>query len=334
MNILLIAKSKILYTGFGAMKFEFLTFPISLLFLIISANMLLRFIEKFAGRIKISPLIIGATLIAIGTSLPETFVAVSSITQKALDISLGDIIGSNIANICLILGIGTLFFPVRIGTEKTQRNNLIMFVATILFVSLFWVNPIIRKYISIGLLIFYGVFLIAETIWGEIGKDHEDKRALTKLPKSKDNTLFLFLGIATSLFGLLASSHYLVESVIFFSKIFNISEEVIGLSVVAIGTSLPELATTLVSGINGDWKLLFGNIQGSNIYNLAVIGAVLFLFNNFGGGVPAYPLLILIIVTIMIILLSRKYEGTNIPRIYGLLFLLIYAFYIYKIYTS
>ena len=316
------------------MRYEFLTFPISLLFLIISANLLLRFIEKFAGKIKISPLIIGATLIAIGTSLPETSVAISSITQNAADISLGDVIGSNIANICLIFGLGILFFPVRIGTEKTQRNNLIMLLATFGFILLFWINPAFKKILGIALLVFYVAFLIIETIWGEFGRDHEDKKALKKLPKEKKNTIFLLLGVLVSLGGLLVSSHYLVESVIFFSKLFNVSEEVIGLSIVAIGTSLPELATTLVSGINGDWKLLFGSIQGSNIYNMAVIGAILFLSKDFAGQTTLYPLIILGAVTLLVIFLSRKYEGTTIPRIFGLLFLSIYAFYIYKIYTG
>lgn len=315
------------------MKFEFLTFSISLLFLIISANLLLRFIEKFAGKIKLSPLIIGATLIAIGTSLPETFVTVSSIAQNAAVISLGDVMGSNIVNICLILGIGILFFPVRIGTEKTQRNNLIMLLATAGFMLLFWINPAFKKILGIGLLVFYGLFLVIETIWGENGKKHEDKNALKKLPKSKGNIIFFILGIGLSLTGLLVSSHYLVQSVIFFSKLFNISEEVIGLSVVAIGTSLPELATTLVSGINGDWKLLFGSIQGSNIYNSAVLGAILFLSKDFGNQLNFYPLIIMAIVTVMITFLCKKYQGTNIPRIYGLLFIAIYTFYIYKIYT-
>jgi len=322
-----------LYTDLR-MQNQFLTFPLSLVFLIISANLLLRFIEKFAGKIKISPLIIGATIIAIGTSLPETSVAISSISQNAADISLGDVIGSNIANICLILGIGIFFFPVRIGTEKTQRNNFVMLLATLGFLGLFLVPDSIVKPLSIALLVLYGGFLIIETIWGEIGSKHEDKKALKKLSNNKGNALFLLIGIFASIAGLLISSHYLVTSVIYFSKLFKISEEVIGLSVVALGTSLPELATTLVSGINGDWKLLFGNIQGSNIYNLSIIGAVLFLSGKIGYPVPIYPLAILLLATLTIIYLSRKYEGTNIPRLYGLFYMGLYIFYIAQIYSS
>jgi len=307
-------------------------FCLSLLVLIISANLLLKFIKKFAGRIKISPLIIGATIIAVGTSLPETFVAISSITQKASDISLGDVIGSNIANISLILGLGIFLFPVRVGTEKTQRNNLIMLTVTAVFSALFFVPPLFKKTLGIILLVFYIVFVIMESIWGERGREHEDKKALAKFANDRGNPFLYLLGITASLTGLVASSHYLVESVIYFSKLLKISEEIIGLSVVAFGTSLPELATTIASGFNKDWKLLYGDIQGSNIYNLAVIGAILFIANGIGLSASLYSLMILWVVTLGIIYLSKRFEGTNIPHIYGLLFLAIYSFYIFKLY--
>lgn len=315
------------------MQNHFLVFFTSLLVLIISANLLLKFIEKFAGRIKISPLIIGATIVAVGTSLPETFVAISSISQNAADISLGDVIGSNIANIALIFGLGILLFPVRIGTEKTQRNNFIMFIVSTLFVFLFFLPPEIRKIVSILLIILYITFIIMETIWGENGRNHEDKKALSKLSSNKGSVILYLIGVVGSLGGLLLSSHFLVESVIYFSRLFGISEEIIGLSVVAVGTSLPELATTIASGFKKDWKLLYGDIQGSNIFNLSAIGAILFLSGKITYTVPFYPILVLAIVTISIVYLSRKYEGEYIPRFYGLIYLLLYVFYIAKIYT-
>lgn len=315
------------------MQNQFLVFIVSLFILIVSANLLLKFIEKFAGRIKISPLIIGATIVAIGTSLPETFVAISSISQNAADISLGDIIGSNIANIALILGLGIALFPVRIGTEKTQRNNFVMLIVSILFVLLFFLPIDIRKFISILLLIFYAIFIIIETIWGQNGRNREDKKTLSKLPNNKGSAIYYFIGLIGSLAGLLLSSHFLVESVIFFSRLFKISEEIIGLSVIAVGTSLPELATTIASGIKKDWKLLYGDIQGSNIFNLSIIGAILFISGKINYTLPLYPIIILAIVTISIIYLSRKYEGKNIPRYYGLLYLLLYVAYIAKIYN-
>lgn len=309
-----------------------ITFSFSLMVLIVSANLLLRFIEKFAGRIKISPLIIGATIIAIGTSLPEASVAVSAIAQNAIDISFGDIIGSNIANICLVLGLGIFLFPVRVGTEKTQRNNLIMLLVTTFFVGLLFVPFQLRKGLAALLIVFYIAFLVIETVWGELGRLKEDKKALAKMAVKKGNPLVFLLGMLGSLAALLVSSHYLVKTVISFSQLFNINEEIIGLSIVAVGTSLPELATTVVSGVDKDWKLLYGDLQGSNIFNLSVIGGLLLISSKIDYQIPFTPLAVLAIATLSIIYLSRRYEGTHIPRIYGLAYLGLYAFYILRIY--
>jgi len=311
----------------------FLTFSLSLMFLIVSANLLLKFIEKFSKRIKISPLILGATLIAIGTSLPETFVAFSSIAQSAADISYGDILGSNIANICLVLGLGIFLFPVRVGTEKTQRNNIIMLLTTAYFIGVLLAPPAWRKPLGVFPVFFYLAFLIIEIIWGEIGRLKEDKKALAKMPASRGSTPMYLIGILASMGGLIISSHFLVSSVISLSKLFGISEAIIGLSVVAIGTSLPELATTIVSGIDKDWKLLYGDIQGSNIFNLSIIGAILLTFSNTDYQISPYTLVVLSAATISIIYLSYKYEGTHIPRLYGLGYLAVYALYIFKIYN-
>ena len=310
----------------------YLIFAISLVFLIFSANLLLKFVEKFSSRIKISPLVIGATIIAIGTSLPETFVAISAITQKAVDISFGDIIGSNIANICLILGIGILLFPVRIGTEKTQKNNVLLAILTIFFASMFLLPQEARKILGAVLAVFYLIFIIIEIFWGEIGRLKEDKKALSKMEMCRGNPLLYLAGVGVSMVGLIFSSKYLVSSAITISKILGVREEVIGLSLIAVGTSLPELATTIASGIKKDWKLLYGDIQGSSIYNLSIIGAMLFMFGGSGYQIYPFSVIFMIVVTFSIIILSHKYEGTHIPRLYGLIYLSVYAFYLFRIY--
>jgi cation:H+ antiporter len=310
----------------------FAKFGLSLLFLIISANLLLKFVERFASRIKISPLIIGATLIAVGTSLPETFVAFSSIAQGVPEVSFGDIIGSNIANVCLILGLGIVLFPVRIGTEKTQKNNIILLILTFVFIGMLFIPQEYRKILGIGLVVFYAAFLIVEIFWGKIGSLKEDRKNLARMEKSKGSTAIYLLGTVVSLAGLILSSKYLVSSTITISKVLNISDEMIGLSVIAFGTSLPELATTLISGIKRDWKLMYGDIQGSNIYNLSIIGFILLVFGNSNTSIEIFPLVFMAVSTITIVILSHRYEGTHIPRLYGLIFMLAYAFYIFKLY--
>jgi len=201
----------------------FAQFLVSLLFLIISARLLLKCIESFASKIRISPLIIGATLIAIGTSLPETSVAISAIAQHVPEISFGDIVGSNIANICLVLGFGILVFPIRIGTTKTQKNNIILLVLTLVFITLLSIPHDLSRFLGIGLVIFYLVFLIVEIFWGRIGGLKEDKKTIAHLDKSKGNIFIYLLGIVASLAGLVFSSKFLVSSVIVISKLLKIN---------------------------------------------------------------------------------------------------------------
>jgi len=310
----------------------YLIFAVSLIVLIFSANLLLKFVEKFSSKIKISPLIIGATLIAIGTSLPETFVAISAIYQKAVDISFGDIIGSNIANICLILGIGITLFPVRIGTRKTQKNNILLAILTVFFAVMFFIPQDIRKIVGAVLIVFYVVFIIIEIFWGKIGRLKEDKKSLSRMERCRGNPFAYLIGIGASMVGLILSSKYLVESAISISKFIGVREEVIGLSLIAVGTSLPELATTIASGIRKDWKLLYGDIQGSNIYNLSIIGALLFMFGGSGYQIDIFSIIFMVAITFSIIILSHKYEGTHIPRLYGLIYLAVYIFYLFRIY--
>lgn len=312
---------------------EFFTrFLVSIFFLIISAYLLLKFSEKLSSRIKISPLIIGVTLVAIGTSLPETFVAISSIIQGAPLISFGDIIGSSIVNICLILGVNILLFPIRIGTSKTQKNNLILLIITAIFISLFFLPDDIGKILGVALIVFYLIFFVTEIIWGKEGSNHEDKKTLAKLEKGKGNPIVYLSGIFLSIGGLIISSKYLVASVIDISKAFNINQELIGLSLVALGTSLPELAAAISSGIKKDWKLLYGDIQGSNIFNLSIIGAILIIFGGSGYTIDVFSLIFMALTIVSVVILSHKYMGTNIPRGYGILYILIYVFYLFKIY--
>lgn len=310
----------------------FWAFLLSLFFLIISANFLVNFVEHFASKIKLSPLVIGATLIAIGTSLPETFIAFSSLAQNVPGVSMGDIVGSNIANIGLILGLTILIFPIRVGTEKTQRNNFLLLATTLIFLVLFFLPGNIRETLTFTLIGFYIFFMIVEILWGEEGSKKEDKKALNKMEKSHGKPLLFFGGIAVSIFGLIVSSRYMVASAISISQILKIDTKIVGLSIVALGTSLPELVTCIISGIKKDWKLIYGNIQGSNIYNLGVIGTILITLGDGGTLIHMPSVYYMAATTIVIFLLTKRFVGAVIPRIYGLLFLFSYGAYLFLIY--
>lgn len=306
----------------------YLVFGISLIVLILAAHILVKFVEKLAAKIRLSPLIIGATLIAFGTSLPETFVAISSIYQNVPNVSFGDIIGSTIGNISLILGLAILLFPIKVGTNKTQKNNLIMLVLTACFVLLFFLPPGTRKLLALFLTLFYVVFIVIEIIWGEMGSRKEDRRALTHMHHYRGRTSVFIVGILLSLLALIVSSKFLVSSALNIASVLGVDPEVIGLSVIAVGTSLPELITTIFSCLDKEWKLLLGDIQGSNIYNLSVLGAILILFGDGFTQIHTVSLIYLLATSVSFFLLIKKYEGKIIPHTYGLLYLISYGAYL------
>ena len=308
---------------------NYLVFTLSLIGLAFSANFLVSSAKKLSALFKLSPLIIGTTAVALGTSMPEFSVAISSIIQKAPSLSMGDIIGSCIANVCIILGVSILFFPIRVGTEKTQRNNLIILLLTASFISIFFIPQNIRKFLAFGLLSFYIIFLIMEFVWGKKGRKNEDKKAIEKMEKTKESPIKYILNMLLALVGLVLSGKFLVSSAIGISSALGLSSEIIGLTIVAIGTSLPELSTSIVSGANDEDKLLVGDIQGSNIFNLSVLGTLILIFANTQENSHEISLIFLAISTLSTTIVTHVYAGKNIPRIFGGLFITIYILYLY-----
>jgi cation:H+ antiporter len=307
-----------------------LPFILSLVCLVFASKFLIKFTDGLSSSIKLSPLVVAATAVAIGTSTPELFVSFSAILQGVSTLSTGDVIGSNIANGALIIGMGILLFPIRIGTEKTQRNNIILILLTAFFISSFFFPAGINRYTSIGLLAFYLIFLFLEIFWGEEGSRHEDKKALKKMKRSKLTPAANLLGMGLSIAVMGLSSKYVVCSAVGIANYLNVANEIVGLSIVAVGTSLPELTTSIMAGLKKEWKLLFGDFQGSNIFNLAVIGTVLNLFGqkqHFVG--QNITLFFLCLTAIIIFLLTRHYSGKTIPRVFGLILILIYLFYLF-----
>lgn len=308
---------------------DFIIFTLSLIAIAFSANILVNNSKKISAYFKLSPLVIGATVMAFGTSMPEFSIAVSSIIQKVPSISMGDIVGSCIANICIILGITILFFPIRVGTEKTQRNNLIITLLTASFIVIYFVPEFFKKYIAFGLLSFYIIFLIIEFKWGHEGSTHEDKKAIAKMEKIKGIPIKYILAMVFSLFGLAIASKFLVSSTINISNLIGLEREIIGLTIIAIGTSLPELSTSIVSAVNKEEKLLVGDIQGSNIFNLSVLGTLILIFSNIQGESHEISLIYLAISTLAISFVTNRYSGKYIPKIVGVIFITIYISYLY-----
>jgi len=251
---------------------------IGILLLYFGAELLVKGASKLAFNLGVTPLAIGLTVVSMSTSMPEGVASLIAQLEGARgDIAIGNIIGSNIANIGLVLGITLLIRPIKISPAIKQREMPIMLFISIFFIALMTQLEISRFWGGVlvsGLL----VYLIMQWKLADKGHLNEDKIVTSefelKKGSLKDNLLDLLL-IGVGLVMLVIGGHLLISSAITLAEIFGISERVIGITLVAVGTSLPELATSIVASLRKASDISIGNVVGSNIFNLLfIIGGV------------------------------------------------------------
>ncbi len=302
-----------------------LKFGFSLAVLLFSTHKLVGLAKKISSVFRISPLIVGMTVVAIGTSLPELAVSLVAILRHDTGLAIGNIIGSNIINILLVFPVGLLIGKLRIGRFKTQRNAIILIIAT----GAFYISQTVGvvKSLSGPLLLSLAVLTsIAEYKFAIFGRDHEDAKQF----KQKVNGT---LGIGTLLFGLLLTvgivigSIFIVDAIEEISLITGISTTILGLTLTAFATSLPELLTTIFSQGEKQEKITLGNILGSNIYNLLLVGGIILLFSP-GFMIPQYEWLWLGGTTAGLVGVIRYYKGQKPPRSVGIVFFVLLCVYL------
>lgn len=290
-----------------------LTLLIGLCLLLISTHHFVKQAESISHKLGISPLIIGTTIVAIGTSLPELIVSTISVVRHDTNLAFSNIIGSNIINVLLVLPIGILVHQPRIGTNKTQKHSIILIFSTLLFflVSTIPSLPPVFKATPLAISILVSLF-----------NQNEVKNNLAK--KNKNLNFFFFLGLLTTI---VVSGFLIVDSIEKFSQITNISTTILGLTLTAIATSLPELLTTIFSQGDKQDKLTIGNLIGSNIYNLLLIGGIITLFSP-KVYTPTSTWLWLSVSTITFGILISKYKGMKIPKYFSFILLSLFFLYI------
>ena len=306
-----------------------LFFFVGLAVLLASGELLVRSALAIAKRVKISPLAAGLTLTAIATSAPEAFVSVEAVLNNAPGIALGNVIGSNIANLLLVLGVPALLFSFSCHAPMVRRNALFAGAAVLLLFPLGWRSPLgvpEGAFLLMGA-VFYLIYILHIARQRGIPPDALDiSTAPTLYGKS---TAFLLL-IAAAL-GLHFGAEWLLEGAKGFASLLALPPAIIALSLIALGTSLPELAATLAAARKGHSELAVGNILGSNILNIfGILGLSALL-----GAIPipaafiSFDMVILTAVTLgtLPFFLLRA----RIPRVVGGLFLFIYAAYLYSL---
>jgi len=246
-------------------------FLIGLVLLYFGAEGLVRGSANLARALRIRPVIVGLTVVAFGTSAPELVVSLLAAARRSEALAVGNVVGSNIANIGLILGLAAILRPLRVERGLIKREVPMMLAASFLFYGFAWsgaINRIFGGILFAGLLVF---LLYSASTAKESGVESQESRVRTEDSGLKTQLLLLLGGLG----GLLGGAQLLVGSAVYLARAIGVSEGIIGLTLVAGGTSLPELATSVVAAIKKEADISVGNIIGSNLFNiLAVVGLV------------------------------------------------------------
>jgi cation:H+ antiporter len=247
-------------------------FVAGLVVLIFGADVLVRGASRLAAILGISPLVIGLTIVAFGTSSPELAVSVQTALKGQADIAIGNVIGSNVFNVLLILGVAAMIRPIRIAEQLIRLDVPIMIGMSLLTYSLAVAGGSLSRLdgvILFGLLIAYIVFSLKQSkAEGQEVQDEYAQEYAVKEPKNLKTITKNFLLVGVGLAMLALGSNWLVEAAVTIAKTLGVSELVIGLTIVAAGTSMPEVATSIVAAIKGEGDISAGNVVGSNIFNL------------------------------------------------------------------
>ncbi len=239
------------------------------------ADLLVAGAVGLAERLGVSPLVIGLTVVAMGTSAPEVAASIAAAIRRIGDVAIGNVYGSNIANLALVGGLAALIRPTRVQPTTIRREIPVLIAAALLLWPVL-ANRYLSRAESAGLLLVFAALLSA-TIWlakrQGPNKDNLPLRITEKIPKVRPGSAKSIVLILTGLTGLAVGADITVRGAVFLGRQIGLSEAVIGLTIIAIGTSLPELATCIVASAKGHYDLSVGNLVGSNIFNtLLVVG--------------------------------------------------------------
>lgn len=287
------------------MTFAVILFFVGLFFLYYGAEFLVNGSSRLALSFGIRPLIIGMTIVAFATSMPELMVSLLAALRGSSDIAAGNIIGSNIANIGLILGTAAMLAPLKVGRSTLTREIPFMIGASVLF-YLFALDGRIGfgngLVLFCLLLVFLGYCLYSARD-GESDRTLSDGEVAAEKTQRKKDVFFILLGIV----GLGVGAELLVRSAVTIALAFGVSELVVGISVVAVGTSLPELAASLVSAWKGEMDLSIGNVIGSNIFNILFVLGICPMLRplTIDPEVLRFQLPVMLLFSIMLLLLVR-----------------------------
>ena len=304
-----------------------------LVLLFFGADWLVKGAVTMALHLGLSPLIVGLTVVALGTSLPEALVSVQASLDNQGGIALGNVIGSNILNIALILGISALIQPLKVDSHLVKADVPLLVGASFLLIVLLEDFHISRME---GALLLLGIvfYVCGNIMTVKRTSPEEDKIEGMEIPEDPSKNLlrdigFLILGLIALAFG----SNFLVSGAVDLARIWGLSEALIGLTIVSIGTGTPELATALMAAYRKTADIAIGNAVGSNLFNIMfVVGLAGLVSPMDATGINSSDLYVMFGLTIL--LLPTVWTGMVLDRKEGLLFVAIYVAYLYYLWPA
>ena len=316
-----------------------LTFVLSLCLLIGGAELLVKGASRLAVTLGISPLIIGLTVVSFGTSAPELAVSIKAALSDNASIALGNVIGSNIFNVLFILGVSAIVTPLIVAQQMVRFDVPLMIIVSVCVLLFSLNNQIspVEGLLLVSGLIAYTVFLIyqsrkeSEEINEEYAREFgEDKKKVTHTSK---NIILIMIGLVLLVLG----SRWLVSSAVSIAEYLGVSKAIIALTIIAAGTSMPEVVTSVVASFRGERDIAVGNVVGSNLFNLLGVLGVSSLIAPNGISVPQSMINfdMPIMIAVAIVCLPIFFTENKISRFEGFVFLGYYiAYTVYLIFVA
>ncbi|MEM9344654.1 MAG: calcium/sodium antiporter [Pseudomonadota bacterium] len=312
---------------------DLLFIALGFVILLLSGDALVRGAVNLSLRLGVPALIVSLTIVAFGTSAPELLISVKAILDDSPGIALGNVVGSNTANVLMVLGVPALLFSIQTSVCETKKTYVIMIGSTLFFIALCFAGPLTWWH-GLLLLALLAVILgdqfrqaLAHRRAGEPVEEEEDLEGADPEMPGWQVAMWLVFGLV----GLPLGANILVDSAVDLARDLGVSEAVIGLTMIAIGTSLPELATTVTAAYRRQADVILGNVIGSNMFNLlAIIGVAAIV-----GPIPVEENFVRLDLWVMLaaslVLAPLVFMKLNMNRAWGIAFLAIYGLYLWMV---
>ena len=299
--------------------------------LIYGANLLVDGSSNVAKKFHIPEIIIGLTIVSIGTSMPELFVSLTSALDGFSDMAVGNVVGSNVANLLLILGMSAIINAITFKRETRLIEIPICLFVSILFMILANIGQDITRVDAIILLVAFVAFIIYTIVMAKKGEefDKEEGQEETEVETSKKNTLKDIVSIILGVVLLKLGGDFTVDNAVNIANMFNWSEKLISVTILAVGTSLPELVTSVSAAFKGNSDIAIGNILGSNIFNMLFIIGVSALISPITYNLSYNrDMIVLLIATVVLALFPLIPPKNKMSRMNGSIYIALYIGYL------